>query len=244
MATQANLAVAAVGDSIDRLVDGQDRPSTTALTAMATCLLLHGGPAPRVVSGRSSLQLNARRRAPALTRSTSKDADEGATDTGTPTMPTPPADVPVRPLSTFDEYGGYEAGDMPQLKTGELSEEEEAAAGDQGMQGASCLLVEDEAKRAEYEAQLQAMGDWKSGDESMREEQVLESVDGMVGNWEFQQGEKQREQQAAADDDYNRILAELAELETAAGAGGRLSAGDSGTNGAEVGEAAGVQDIE
>lgn len=147
MATQANLAVAAVGDSIDRLVDGQDRPSTTALTAMATCLLLHGGPAPRVVSGRSSLQvsgfvftariacglcrpsavvawpkyhriacpcscvqLNARRRAPALTRSTSKDADEGATDTGTPTMPTPPADVPVRPLSTFDEYGGYEAG--------------------------------------------------------------------------------------------------------------------------------------
>ncbi len=36
---------------------------------------------------------------------------------------------------------------MPQLKTGELSEEEEAAARDQGMQGASCLLVEDEAKR-------------------------------------------------------------------------------------------------
>jgi hypothetical protein len=130
---------------------------------------------------------------------------------------------------------------------------------------------------------------------------VLESVDGMVGNWEFQQGEKQREQQvgtevvdsggewhaavahpsrelrrcallfspslvvqpalntavlldcciawsdlsqAAADDDYNRILAELAELETAAGAGGRLSAGGSAKNGAEVGEAAGVQDIE
>lgn len=24
---------------------------------------------------------------------------------------------------------------------------------------------------------------------------MLESVDGMVGNWEFQQGEKQREQQ-------------------------------------------------
>lgn len=130
--------------------------------------------------------------------------------------------------------------------TGEISNEEMAAALEQGLrkggQAPSCLLNQDAGLKAEYEG---AIGEWtQSTDEKMSShEQVLESVDGMVGNYEFEVVEKRKELQEAADD-YTRILAELQELETAAGIGGRSAAGGGAASSADVGEGAGVEEIE
>ncbi|KAL4421476.1 hypothetical protein ABPG75_010767 [Micractinium tetrahymenae] len=80
--------------------------------------------------------------------------------------------------------------------------------------------------------------------------EVLESLDGMVGAYEVAdemasaiQGKKVELQEAA--DDYQRILAELQELATAAGLpSGGSAAGGGAAAGAEAGEGAGVADLE
>lgn len=119
-------------------------------------------------------------------------------------------------LSSYDEreFGGYEGGSMPQLAGGEMSEEEEEQV----------QQAEAAQRNADYLEQLRALGGDALAEQEARKAkisclEVLESVDGMVGNYEEQagsNGEKANADPQDHADDLQRILAELEQLEAAA----------------------------
>lgn len=72
---------------------------------------------------------------------------------------------------------------------------------------------------------------------------VFASVDGMVGNWEFEKGTGGEDLRAAAqaemvlDEDYTSLLAELQQVEVAAGVHSKPTGSDAGEAGAGAGDA-------
>lgn len=151
-----------------------------------------------------------------------------------------------QPLSSYDagDFGGYEAASVPRVQRGELSEESEDEEAQEVARRTAAYMERLQALAGAELAELEAKKPTMGGVE------VLESVDGMVGAWVVadevatQIQEKKQELQEAADD-YQRILEELQELAVAAGLPASPTAAGGGTAAsAEVGEGAGVDDVE